>query len=60
MTGTVSDIRKVSKEISVEASETTRLLEMAADKKVVMTDAGLCNTWALFWLASWYLFSGSI
>jgi len=41
-----------------EPSETTRLLDMANDKKAVTTDAGLCNFWAVVWLTSWYIFSG--
>ena len=42
-----------------EPSETTRLLDMANDKKAVTTDAGLCNFWAVVWLTSWYIFSGA-
>ena len=42
-----------------EVSETTRLIgDMAADKKVVVSDTGLCNFWAITWLAAWYIFSG--
>ena len=42
-----------------EPGETTRLLEMSADKKVAVTDTGLCSFWALTWLAAWYIFSGN-
>ena len=42
-----------------ELSETSRLIaDMKTDKKVVVSDIGLCNFWAITWLAAWYIFSG--
>ena len=43
-----------------ELSETSRLIaaDMGTDKKVVVSDTGLCNFWAITWLAAWYIFSG--
>ena len=41
-----------------EQGETSELVSMAADKKLVVSDTGLCNFWALTWLVAWYVFSG--
>jgi len=41
-----------------EQAETTKLVTMAAEKKIVVSDTGLCNFWALTWLMAWYIFSG--
>ena len=41
-----------------EQAETTKLVTMAAEKKIVVSDTGLCNFWALTWLVAWYIFSG--
>lgn len=49
--GAGSDIRT-----ELEPSERSSLI-MKADKRPV-SDTGLCNAWAITWLAAWYIFSG--
>ncbi len=40
----------------LEPSERSSLI-MKAEKRPV-SDTGLCNAWAITWLAAWYIFSG--